>query len=147
MIVENHKIAHRNVVSKYYNFIPAEIDAAFRDFNAILEKSELHADGTMFFSIISDPTEEVMTAEIFLTVEEGDFKNNTDEQMYFRSYFSVDPMIMTRITDDFDEQSQVKYWELINYIRQHGMEQRTPVFAEFKRSQSGRTYVEMSVGV
>jgi len=54
---------------------------------------------------------------------------------------------MTRVMEDFDAQSQIKYWELIDYIKRNGMKQKTAVFVEFKSSYAGRTYVEMSVGV
>ena len=147
MIVENHQIAYRNVASKLYNFVPEEIDVAISDFDTILGDSGYHSNGTIFFSIISDPTAEVMTAEIFLPIEESDFNNRTEEEVSFNSYFFIKPMLMTRLKDDFDEQSQVKYWELIDYIKGHNMSQRTPIFVEFKRSPAGRTYVEMSVGV
>ncbi|MFD1068242.1 hypothetical protein [Oceanobacillus locisalsi] len=69
------------------------------------------------------------------------------EQMNFHSYLSIKPMLMTRVMEDFDAQSQVKYWELMDYINKHGMVQRTPVFVEFKNSFLNRNYVEMSVGV
>ncbi|WP_153463050.1 DUF5085 family protein [Sediminibacillus terrae] len=147
MITENHQIAYRNVVSKYYNFVPEEIDIAMKDFDSILERQGLHTNGNMFFSILSNPTEEVMTAEIFLTIEEDKFKNDTDEQMFFRSYFSVKPMIMSRILEDFDAASQEKYWELVQYLQQRGFTQKTPVFVEFKNSFKGRNYVEMSIGI
>lgn len=147
MIVENHQIAYRNVASKLYNFLPEEIDVAISDFDSILDESGYHSDGTIFFSIISDPTAEVMTAEIFLPIEENNFVNRTEEEISFNSYFFIKPMLMTRIMDEFDEQSQVKYWELIDYIKGHNMSQKTPIFVEFKRSPAGRTYVEMSVGV
>lgn len=147
MITNNHKIAHRNVVSKYYNFLPEEIEVAINDFVSILEEQGYHTNGNIFFSIISDPTAEMMTAEIFLTIEEDYFVRKTDEKMFFRSYFLISPMIMTRIMDDFDAQSQEKYWELIDYIKNNGLKQNTPVFVEFKNSHLGRGYVEMSVGV
>src|SRR5690625_2190021 len=147
MITDNHQIAHRNVVSKYYNFLPEEIDVAIKDFDSILEEQGYHTNGTMFFSIISDPTEEDMTAEIFLTIEEDHFIKKIDEEMFFRSYFLISPMIMTRVMDDFDEKSQVKYWDLIKFIKRNRLKQQTPVFVEFKNSHSGRNYVEMSVGV
>jgi len=147
MIVENHHIAHRNVVSKYYRFLPEEITAAFDDLDTILEKNHYHTNGNLFFSINSDPTEEIMTAEVFVTVDEDNFTIETDEQLFFKSYFSIYPMIMTRITENVEEQSQVKYWELMDYIKKHGLKQRTPVFVEYKQSHSGKNYVEMSIGV
>ncbi|WP_249872495.1 DUF5085 family protein [Oceanobacillus saliphilus] len=147
MITDNHRIAYRNVVSKYYNFLPEEIDEAIKDFVSILEELGFHPIGAMFFSIISDPSDKVMTAEIFLSIEEDNFNTRSTEQFYFRSYFSIDPMIMTRVMDDFDTKSQDKYWELINYIKRNGLEQRTPVFVEYKRTHAEENYVEMSVGV
>lgn len=146
-MITNHQIAHRNVVSKYYNFLPEEIDAAFQDFVTILEKGGYHVAGNMFFSMISDPTDEIMTAEIFLTIEEDDFTIQSDEEMFFRSYFLIKPMVMTRVMEDFDAQSQVKYWELLKEANRHGFKPLTPVFVEFKNSFLGKDYVEMSVGV
>lgn len=119
MIVENHHIAHRNVVSKYYRFLPEEITAAFEDLDRILEKHGYHTNGNLFFTILSDPTDETMIAEIFMTIDEDHFQLETDEQIFFESYYSVYPMIMTRVTEDVEEQSQVKYWELMKYIQEH----------------------------
>lgn len=148
MIVEQHHIAYTNVVSKYYQFVPEEIDIAIKDFQSILEKEGYHPDGRMLFTILSDPTSEVMQAEIFLPILESNFTISDEEQQaYFRSCFSVKPMVMTRLMDDFEAASQVKFWELMHYIRQNGLEQKTPVFVEYKTSHMGRRYVEMSVGV
>lgn len=147
MIVDNHFIAHQNVASKYYRFTPEEIGFAVKDFQETLNQYDFHADGRMFFSILSDPTSEFMDAEIFLSISEDRFEIPEKEQINFRSYFFIKPMIMTRIIDDFNEQSQVKYWELVRYMEQNRMKQKTPVFVEFKTSLSGRSYVEMSVGV
>lgn len=148
MIVENHQITYRNVASKYYNFVPEEIELAFSDFDQTLEEYGFHVEDHLFFAIISDPTAPVMTAEIFRPIEEGDFSAMPNsEDIRFRSYFTVKRMITTRIKDQFDEQSQVKYWELAQYIQEHKLIQSSPVFVEFKRSHSGVAYVEMSVGV
>jgi hypothetical protein len=60
----------------------------------------------MFFSMMSDHRDEVMAAEIFLQIEE-DYCVIPDELIFFRSYFYVSSMLMTRITEDFHVQSQV----------------------------------------
>lgn len=147
MIVENHQISYNNVASKYYNFVPEEIDLAIKDFDAILSGHGYHSVGKMFFSILSNPTAEVMTAKLFIPIEENDFTIPKEEEVDFSSYFLIDRMIMTRLTADFDAQSQVTFWELLTYIEEHEMSQKTPIFVEFKESNSGQTYVEMSVGV
>src|SRR5699024_4673784 len=147
MITENHQIAYRNVVSKYYNFYPEEINVALKDFDTILTENGFNPDGTMHCSILSDPTAEVMTAEINLQNKESNYNNQTDEQMYFRRKLNIKLMIMTRVMEELDDQSQIKYCELIDYIKRNGLKQKTAVFVEFKSSHTGRTYVEMSVGV
>ncbi|MEK4406313.1 DUF5085 family protein [Sporosarcina sp. FSL K6-6792] len=147
MIVENHQIAYRNVASKYYNFLPEEIDLAIQDFDAILSEHGYNSVGKMFFSIMSNPTAEVMTAKLFIPIEENDFTIPKEEEVDFSSYFLIDRMIMTRLTDDFDAQSQVTFWELLTYIEEHEMSRKTPIFVEFKETNAGQTNVEMSVGV
>ncbi|MEK3766645.1 DUF5085 family protein [Solibacillus sp. FSL K6-4121] len=148
MIVENHQISYRNVASKYYNFVPEEIDLAFADFDQILLNNGFHIQDTMFFSIISDPTAPVMTAEIFRSIEESYVSDmKAAEDVNFRSYFSVNRMLMTRITNEFDAQSQEKYWELVEHLQKNNFNQSSPIFVEYKRSHSGTVYAEMSVGV
>ncbi|PAF16661.1 DUF5085 domain-containing protein [Terribacillus saccharophilus] len=147
-MITNHKFAYRNVASKYYEFRPQDIDKAMDDFRQILEGRGLHLSGNMFFSILSDPQSEIMIAEIFLSVEEDSIKGlvSPEEEIRFRSYFTLSPMVMTRIMKDFDLESQKKYWELVSYLQVNHLEQATPVFIEFKNSLSGIDYVEMSIG-
>lgn len=147
MIVENHQIAYRNVASKLYNFLPEEIDVALNDFDEILTAHGYHPTGAIFFSIISDPTAEVMTAQLFLPIAENHFSISKAVEVNFSSYFNVDHLLMTRITENYEVQSQVKYWELFAYLKEHNMTQKTPVFVQFKKTRSNRTYAEMSLGV
>src|SRR5699024_12017601 len=111
MIFENHQIAYPNVVSKYYNFVPEEIELAINDFDEILERHGYHSNGTLFFSIISGPTDEIMTAELFLSIKESNFNIDSEEQMYFSSYFNLKQMIITGVMKNFASVSQLNYWE------------------------------------
>lgn len=147
MVVENHRIAYRNVASKIYQFYPEEIHVAITDFDEILRNHGYHSNGNTFFAILSAPTDEIMVAEIFLSIAEDHFQVPEDENIFFRSYFSIYLMIMTRIVQHIEEQSQVKYWELIEYMNNHNLKQRTPVFVGFKATKSGKIYAEMSVGI
>ena len=148
MAFNNHEIAYQNVVSKYYRFAPADIDAAIQDFHKILEEGGYEITGNLFYSMLSDPRdEEIMEAEIFLPIIEGEYTPQEDEKVSFNSYFNIKPMVMTRVLDDFEQQAQVKYWEVIHYIKQNGLVQTTPVFVEFKTSNKGDHYIEMSAGV
>src|SRR5699024_8468012 len=126
MMFENHQIAYPNVVSTYYNFVLEEIELAIKDFDEFLERHGYNSNGTRFFALIRDPSVGIMIAELFLSIKESNLHIDSEEQMYFRSYFNVKPMIMTRVMEDFDSVSQVKYWELMDYMKRHGMKQRTP---------------------
>lgn len=147
MIAENHQIAYRNVASKLYNFLPEEIDLALTDFVSILDEYGYQITGPMFFSVISNPTDEVMTAELFLPIKGKHFTIPKEAEVNFHSYFLVDHMLTTRIKGDFEVEAQVKYWELMEYMNAHEKTQKTPIFVEYKKSRAGQTYTEMSVGV
>ncbi|OIK13881.1 DUF5085 family protein [Bacillus sp. MUM 13] len=144
-ILESHQIAYRNTASKIYNFYPEDIEAAFEDFQSIVAAQGCTPSGPLFFSILSDPTAKVMTTELFLPVEEDYFKDTTNNEISFKSYFCINGMIMTRITGQYSENAQVGYWSLFDYIKLNDLEQRTPVFVEFKNSPSGKAYAEMSI--
>ncbi|GAA5417115.1 hypothetical protein Pryu01_02176 [Paraliobacillus ryukyuensis] len=147
-MMAGHQIAYRNVASKYYHFHPEDIELAIQDFMAILEKHNYHPTGAIFFAILSDPTnEEEMVIQLFLPIMENKFETISEEQVFFQSYFLINPMVMTRVTEDFTQQSQVKYWELFEYLERHNLEQKTPVFVEYKHTHSGRNYIKMSVGM
>lgn len=147
MVFENYEIAYRNVASKYYNVAPEELDEAVKDFLQILLDNECDPIGTMFYSIIIESTDGIMTVEIFMPILKDYIKVPEDEQVYFRSYFNVKPMIMTRVLNNIEVESPKKHRELHAYIRRNGLQQKTPVFVEYKLNHENEMYVEMSVGV
>lgn len=146
IVAENRSIKHRNVVSKLYSFVPSEIGIALEDFRGILEQHGVTPDGRLFFSMLSEPTADVMTAELFMCIEENDITLPPEEEVMFRSYFEIRNLHTIRLMEDIDAQSQIAYWELAKYVNEGGLHQTTPVFVEYKQSPQGGTYVEMSVG-
>lgn len=140
-------MAYRNVASKLYNFYPEEIGEAIKDLTAILEKYRYHPTGDLFYSMISEPTAEMMTAEIFIPIEEALLNVPKEEEVRFRSYFLIKNTIAARLINQFDEQSQVKYWELVAYAEDKGLRRSTPFFVEYKRTYRGTFYVVMNFGV
>lgn len=147
MIFENYELAYRNVVSKYYNVAPEEMDEAIKDFHQILVDNNYHPVGIVFYCMIVEPVADVMTVEIFMPIKENHFHIQTDEQMYFRSYFNIKPMIASRVLNEFDKESPKRYRELLTFIRRNGLQQRTPMFVEYKFTYQNELYVEMSIGV
>ena len=146
MITNNHAIAYRNVASKLYQFYPEDLQEALTDFAVILTENGYTPGDKIFYAFLNEPQAELVTAEIFMTIEETDCFI-PDEDVRFNSYFLVDGMLMSRISGQFNEQSQVRYWELFGYMKKQNKRQVSPVFVEFKRTRSQKTYVEMSVAV
>ncbi|MFF2753563.1 DUF5085 family protein [Psychrobacillus sp. NPDC058041] len=146
MIAKNHQISYRNVASKLYALLPKEIDSAIKSFHMILTSNGYHPTGSIFFSI-SDPKDEVMSVELFLPIDENYFSLPKEEEINFQSYFSVDNLLMVRVIDDFEVQFPVKYSELFEYLKNHQRIQKTPVFIQFKKTNSNQIYAEMSIGV
>lgn len=147
MIYNNHAISYQNVASKYYRFSPEDLEAAIIDFRDLLVKYNCQPTGKVFYAMLSDPTDEVMLVEVFMAVEENTARFPAEEEIMFRSYFNIKPMIVTRITKDFEEEAQVKYWDLMAYMNDHRYEQSTPVFVELKVDNQGNNYIEMSTGI
>lgn len=140
-------MAYRNVASKLYNFYPEEIGEAIKDLTSILEKYGYHPTGELFYSMISEPTAEIMTAEIFMPIEEPLLNVPKEEEVSFRSYFLIKNAVSARLLKEFDEQSQVKYWELVSYAEEKNLRRATPFFVEYKRTYRGTFYAVMSFGV
>lgn len=148
MIVENHQIAYRHVASKLYNFVPEEIELAFQDFVHILSEYNYTPTGVVFYSVIGESSEGVMTAEIFIQISETSIAIPLEEAVKFTSYFCVDHLLMTRVQGDFDMKSQEKYQELSTYMEQKNYIQKTPLFVQIKKMHTtDSSYVEMSIGV
>ena len=145
MIVEGQVISCRNVVSKLYTFYADEIELAIADLSNLLLERNLTPSGPMFYSIISDFREEPLTAEFFVPVEENSLPDLFDDEVDFRSYFSVDSLLLTRIDSDFETLSVEKHFELIDYTIENNMEISSPFFI-LTRVVDEKAYVEIYLG-
>ncbi|WP_277585956.1 hypothetical protein [Psychrobacillus antarcticus] len=63
-----------------------------------------------------------------MIIVENHFFLPKEEEVNFQSYFAVDNLLMTRVNDNSNEQLQVKYWELFDYMKQHSMIQKNACF-------------------
>ena len=142
MIVEGQIISCRNVVSKLYTFYAEEMELAIEDLSNLLIERELTPSGPMFYSIVSDFQEDPLTVEFFVPVEEVTLPNLYDEEIDFRSYFSVDSLLLTRIDQDFETLSVEKHFELIDYTIEKNMEIASPFFV-LTRIVDEKVYVEI----
>jgi len=147
LIFENYQLAYRNVVSKLYNFYPDEIETAIKDLTAIIETNHHTVTGDLFFCMLSPPDAEIMTAEIFIPIEEKFCDIPASEKINFNSYFSIENAIMARILNEYNEQSQIVFWNLLSYSKKEELTPKTPIFVEYKHTYQGTNYVQMCMGV
>ncbi|MFC0232612.1 DUF5085 family protein [Vagococcus entomophilus] len=122
MIAEGQMISFRNVVSKFYTLYPNDMNLVIEEMGKELEMRNLTPSGPMFYSTITDFREEPLTMEVFVPVEENQLPDMQDKEIIFRSYFLIESMIMTRVSNDYETQTIEKHIELIRYTEEHNME-------------------------
>ncbi len=122
MIMEGEKLDYRNVVSKFYTAFPDEMSLVIENMSEQLEKRNLTPSGPLFYSTVTDFRESPLTMEVFVPVEETRLPNMEDEEVAFRSYFLVDSMLMTRVSENYEEEAIEKHFELIDYTTKKNME-------------------------
>ncbi|MBP2099102.1 DUF5085 family protein [Enterococcus rivorum] len=147
MIAEAQKIEFRNVVSKYYTFVPSEMQLAIDDFFETIATNDLTPNGPFFYSIntFNQKNEnEPILAEFFQPITEDNITLDK-ETLNFRTYFSVRDMIMTRIDSNFDVKTTESYSELIQYVEKQGLQITAPFFHLIKILDD-KKFMEISLG-
>lgn len=144
MIIENDSIELRNVVSRRYSLHYSQFPKAMEDFYRLLEEKKLTPTGTLFYSLNNVPVDEQMAIEVFATVEEKYVLE--DDDLFFRSYFTVKDMIMTYYFGNVEKLTELAYAELIQFIEENDLEMASPIFHFFKGDRDFH-YVELRVGV
>ncbi|MBP1044532.1 DUF5085 family protein [Vagococcus sp. BWB3-3] len=146
MIVENKKLAYRNVYMETYSFYPEDIDEALEKYQSKLEEVGLTPVGPFFYEVISDIQDEIMDATFYMPIKESRLPDNFDDEFVrFSSYLRIDQMIMTRVMGDFEKEAQSRYNEMLRYAGDQDLTIVTPFFNVFK-SIEDQTYVEIYLG-
>ncbi|WP_314067551.1 DUF5085 family protein [uncultured Vagococcus sp.] len=144
MIIPNQKIMYRNVVSKFYKGYANDMQEAFLDFTSELKKEKLTQAAPMFYSVLSNVTHEEMLIEIHVPIEET-WLNKKRADMSFLSYFFVDKLLFTRVTEDFEKNTLLAYEELLNMVSENDLEIHAPFF-NVPKFDYGKEFVEIYLG-
>lgn len=147
MIVSNQRLSYTNVVSKLYAGHSEDINEAFLDFQQLVKKRGWHATSPMFFSILSDVTQNEMLIQIHLPIEECILEaDKKDDDLQFRSFFYLPNLIMTKVTENIEINTLNAYGELLNYIAENNLEIDKPFF-NIPKELNGVSYVEIYLGI
>ncbi|MBC2258786.1 DUF5085 family protein [Listeria booriae] len=144
MVIEEEKIAYKNVVSQSYWVHYTDFDKALKDFiNNVLSEG-LTLAGNLFYSLNNVPIDENMHVEIFVPIREEGYSGGSG--LTFRSYFLIDQMIMSRYTGDYQKLTEFAYAEILRHMDEENLEQITPFFHELAGDRSLQ-YTQLKVGV
>lgn len=117
MIVDYEELMYKNVVWHTYEIYYKDFEKALEDFNQKLISANLTVNGPLFYSLNNIPHDEIMQVDMYMPVEQSFVGKESD--LHFQSYFYIDQMIMTRITGDFETNTEFAYDELLKYCLEH----------------------------
>jgi len=145
MINPNDSIRFTNVVSSKYSFHYSEFKEVMQNFIESVVRCDASVNGPLFYSINNVPKDEMVSAEFFIPVEEDQI--NGTGGMKFHSYFCVEDMISICLYQNFQQQTEVAYALLLEYVAQNQLKQVTPIFHVITGDETLQyVYIKMGVG-
>lgn len=120
MINNQDSIRYRNVLSRKYRFHYSDMNKAIEDFMEKLSELKATGKGPFFYSLNNVPMDEIMNVEFFMPVRE-DYVD-TKDIMEFHSYFSIENMISHSIYDKVEQNTELVYRLLLDYIEENELQ-------------------------
>ncbi|CAM3958484.1 DUF5085 family protein [Mesobacillus thioparans] len=143
MINPQDHIRYKNVISRKYRFHYQEMDEVMKDFINDVAQQKASIRGPLFYSINYVPFDEVINGEFFIPIRE-DFIDLLEDQ-FFHSYFSIENTASITIHNRFEENTQVAYALLLEFLEQNKKEQVTPFFHVISGDETLQ-YMHIKVG-
>ncbi|WP_051291422.1 DUF5085 family protein [Fictibacillus gelatini] len=144
MVIEYETIMHKNVVWHTYEIHYSEFEKALDHFNDLLVNARLTISGPLFYALYNIPFDERMLIDIFIPVEQSYVSKESD--LNFQSYLYIDEMLMTRVNNNFESNTEHAYDELFRYALSHDYKIISPIF-HILRGDEKRQWVELKVKV
>lgn len=144
MINPTDHIRYRSVIARKYRFYYREMEQVLQDFVEDVLKIGATIKGPLFYAIHNVPLDEVLYAEMFVSVENDAVE--VMEDMQFHSYFSIEDMISICVFGDVANNTEIAYRLLIDYMEENGLKQTTPIFHVLS-GDSSMPYVFIKIGV
>lgn len=144
MLNNQDSIRYRNVLSKKYRFHYKDMEKAIEDFMTKVSELKATVKGPLLYSLNNLPMDEMMNVEFFMPVKE-DFID-TKEIMDFHSYYNIENMISQSLYNNVEQNTELVYRIMLDYIEEHDLEQVTPIFHVMSGDRSF-PYVFIKIGV
>lgn len=144
MINPNDAIRYTNVVSKTYRFHYKNMDEIINQFLIEIVQQKATIKGPLFYSMNNVPMDEMVHAEFFMPIEEDNLEVMKDT--YFHSYYAIEDMISICLFDQFEKNTEIAYYMLLEYMDKNDLNQMTPFFHIITGDETLQ-YVFIKVGV
>jgi len=126
MVIEGENIMYRNVVCHSYEIHYTDFEKALDDFNEKLVQAGLTINGPLFYALHNAPLEEIMDIDIYIPVEQQYVDPATN--LLFQSYFYIENMLMTRVKEDFNVNTEKAYEEIFRYAIDVNLQIASPMY-------------------
>ena len=87
--------------------------------------------------------DKIMKVEFFMPIQESELE--IPERMRFHSYFGIEHMMATRVTEDFNNSTEKAYAMMFELMKEKNLKQVTPPFHMVNRVK-GRPVVTIKIG-
>lgn len=140
-IFQIRKIGFQNVASKQVTCHYSELENYIEAFLIPIVDHGYTLKGPFFYSLNNVPINEVVSIEMFFPIVEGTFEI---EDYEFHSYFELEHLMMSVVTENFQVNTEQVYAELLNVFEERELDIVTPFFHIFPRDKA--KYVEIYLG-
>ncbi|MEF9917395.1 MAG: DUF5085 family protein [Lachnospiraceae bacterium] len=142
MIYDKDCICRMNVYSKIYKGHYLEMKSFFEDYADIIMKHHLRRDGEMFYTF--NQLTETLDVELEIFQATKEYISVLDTNVRFYSYYCIENMLSTVITNDFDK-IQLNYAEIVEYMRAQNRVESSNTYTEI-HSNGTQKYIILKIG-
>lgn len=144
MININDNIRFTNVVSMKAVFHYKKMEENIERFKEMIVNNSLHINGPLIYAIYNAPVDEILAIEFFISIKEDHIPNNIKD-LEFQSYFDIENMISTTIVKNREQEIEMAYSAMVEFMRTYKLKQITPIFNVVKADKN-YAYMMIKIG-
>lgn len=134
MINTDDFIQYSNVIQKTYQFNYREMQAVMDNFFEMIADMDVTIKGPFFFSLATEPVDDIMTCELFMPIVEDIIVTSKD--LMFHSYYEVRNMLSQAVVGDLDINSGKTYDNLMLTLINNDLDQASPIYHIYPKDDS-----------
>lgn len=140
MIRTKDYIRCENVLSSRCAFHYSEMRKQIEKFLFEVEKTGARKKGPFMYALTNIPYAEVVNIEFFMPIYE---EKISCQELQFHTYYSVEQMLSTYVFGNYENQMEMAYSALIEFMKQYQLEAVTPIYHVVDKEQR---YIKVMIG-